>query len=508
MCAYKRNTIVYFIDRPYLSGSMNDQTVRHSPNTPSIAGLAAVAAVALVLAACAPAPRISSPSTPLPPHFEAGAPPVTPATAAKLDDWWIAFGDSQLTRLIDRSLLASTTSRLAFARLQEARATRTVTRAGTLPSGSLTGSVTEQGTRRAWGGGATTPGQESYALNFYPSWEIDLFGRLGAIREQADTVSAASTFDFQAVRLALAADVANALFQARGLALDLETAIETRDITEQLSRAARIGEQRGISSGQDLARLEADAASAAAEATRLTGELQAAKRSLLILVGDPDAATATLDIAPDLAMPPDLPPVTPGILLARRPDVLSAQLSLQSAILGARIDRLALFPSFTIQPGLGLTGTGGPATAGIGIWSIAAGIGLPILDRTRLMAQYRLSQARGEEAVVTYEKAVQTAFGEAENALVRLDAAKARMPDLERANARSGAAFASATRGYRAGLTDLTTLIQTQRTWLQARAARNNGRLALLTGTVAAVRALGGGWSPTRPNASTADGTR
>lgn len=454
--------------------------------------------------------RISDPVTTLPPQFEAG--PAPQPASVDLDRWWLAFDDQQLTGMIDTALDRSTTARLAVARLQQARAIRSLARAGTLPSGSVTASATEQGSEHLWGTGTSSPGQESYAVNFLPSWEIDLFGRLAAIRQQADVDRTAATYDFHAARLALAADVAGSLFQARGLAVDLETAKQTREIAARLVETARIGVDRGLTSGQDLARLEADAASSIAEVTRLEAELQAAKRSLLILVGTPDAPTQSLGIVAALGIAPELPGVTPGILLARRPDVLSAGLALQSAILDARIDRLALFPRFSIQPGLGLAANGAPGAGGTGIWSIAANLAMPILDRARLLAQFRLSEARGEEAVVNYERAVQTAFGEAENALVRLQAARARMRQLERAEERSRTAYDIATRGYRAGLTDLTTLLQTQRSWLQALTARNQGRLALLTGTVTTVRALGGGWSQDgqMPDAETpnSDGTQ
>lgn len=455
--------------------------------------LSILAASTLALAGCAGPVRISDPVTALPPQFE--APAGAQAQSVDLDRWWLAFDDPQLTALIGSALDRSTTARLALTRLEQARAVRSLARAGTLPSGSVTASATEQGSERLWGGGTGSPGQESYSVNFLPSWELDLFGRLSAIREQADVDQASATYDFHAARLALVADVASSLFQARGLAVDLETAKLTGEISARLAQTARIGVERGLTSGQDLARLEADAASSAAEVIRLEAELQAAKRSLLILIGTPDAPTQSLDIAAALETPPQLPDVTPGILLARRPDVLSAGLALQSAILDARIDRLALFPRFSISPGLGLSANGNPGAGGTGIWSLAANLTMPILDRARLLAQFRLSEARGEEAVVTYERTVQTAFGEAENALVRLQAARARMGQLEEAEERSRTAYEIATRGYRAGLTDLTTLLQTQRTWLQARAARNQGRLALLTGTVTTVRALGGGWT-------------
>ncbi len=255
--------------------------------------------------------QLPSPDTRLPAAFEA---PADSGTLV-LDRWWQGFGDPQLERLVDTALERSTTARLAYARIAEARATRRQSRAATLPTGNLSATATEQGSERLWGDGLTQGAGEAYQATFYPSWEIDLFGRLGAIRERADLDYRASALDFYGARLALAGDVAAALFQARFLAVQLDNAQETLRIASDLGRSAELGQARGLTSGQDAARLEADVASAEAEVTRLTAELRAAKRSLLILTGDPVAATDTLAIDPALAPPPTLPAATPGLLL-------------------------------------------------------------------------------------------------------------------------------------------------------------------------------------------------
>jgi outer membrane protein TolC len=98
--------------------------------------------------------------------------------------------------------------------------------------------------------------------------------------------------------------------------------------------------------------------------------------------------------------------------------------------------------------------------------------------------------------VITYERTVQTAFGEAGNALTRVEAGRRRIVQLARAADQARYAFEAARRGYQAGLTDLTTLLQSQRTWLQNRTTLNAAQYNLLVDTVAAIRALGGGWDP------------
>lgn len=444
------------------------------------------------LAGCAPAVHLPSPVLALPGAFE-----VAPAAGASndlpLDRWWTAFDDPQLAGLVERALAQGTTARLALARIAEARAVRSQARASTRPSGSLTASATQQGSERLGGRGLTQPGSEAFQAAFSPSWEVDVFGRLDAIRSRADLDYQASALDFFAVRLALAGDVAAALFQARFIATQLADAHDSLRIARELAATAALGEARGLTSGQDLARLEADVASGEAEVTRLEAELRAAKRSLLILSGDPAAPTDQLAIEPALAPPPGLPEFTPGVLLARRPDVRQAEVGLQSAARTVEIDRLGLFPRLNIQPGVGLSAVAG---GGTGLWSLVAGVTAPVLDRPRLLAALRVSEARGQQAVIGYERAVQAAFGEAENALTRVAAGQQRIGRLEQATARARQAFDAARRGYAAGVTDLTTLLQSERTWLQNRATLQAARFALLTDTVSAIRALGGGWDP------------
>lgn len=447
-----------------------------------------------LLGACAPSIRLDQPDVRLPAAFETAAPAPT-GPSVSLDRWWEDFHDPQLSDLVSTALTRSTTIRLAYARIAEARAQRRQARASTLPSGNLSGAATEQGSDALWGNGLTQTGNDTYQLNFSPSWEIDLFGRLAEVRDRADLDDAASTMDFHGVQLTLVADVATALFRARYLATQLADARDNLRIAQELSNAGALGQTRGITAAQEVARLRSDAASREAEVSRLTGELQTAKRSLLILIGIPAASTSTLEIAEVLDAPPLLPELTPGLLLTRRPDVRAAELALQSAAATVKIDRLALFPRIDLQPGLGLI-AGGGAADGTGLWSLVAGFALPVLDRARLLATLRVSEARGQQAVIGYERAVQTAFGEAENALTSIAADERRSEQLDRATRDAKTGFDAARRGYAAGLTDLTTLLQAERSWRQTRSTLNGARAGLLASTVDAIRALGGGWNP------------
>ncbi len=195
--------------------------------------------------------------------------------------------------------------------------------------------------------------------------------------------------------------------------------------------------------------------------------------------------------------PPQVPASVPGELLATRPDVREAAEKLKSASGTLKLDELALFPKFTLQPGAGLSSSvqfGSALTTDF--WSIGLGAAQPILDLPRLKAEIRAQGARADQAAIAYEKTVQTAYGEAENALVGLSSDEARIRLLTTGEIQAHSALDASRRGYAAGFTDLTAVLTAERTWRSARTALTSAEVQALRRSVQAFKALGGGWAP------------
>jgi NodT family efflux transporter outer membrane factor (OMF) lipoprotein len=451
---------------------------------------------ALALCGCAPQVKLAEPRLAVPAAFEVN--PGQEGETAGLDRWWEGFADPQLAGLIEDALANSSDARTAYFRIREARALRNQALSERLPMGNLSGGAGVQDGSQLSGTGLTgsTSRVESQNLSFSPSWELDLFGRLAAVDRGAQAEYAAAALDYHATRLALAADVARGLFEARGLAVQRTDAQETLRIALELAKASALGRDRGLVSAADTARLDSDAANARAELARVETALRNAKRSLLVLIGRSDAPTASLAIDDRLDMPPALPKVAPSILLARRPDVLAAQARLSAAVSAMDVDRLALFPRIDLLGGASLNRTSGAAGGTAGLWSFGLGLAIPILDRPRLMARLRATEARGQQAVIAYEAAVQNGFRDADIALANVTADRQRLADLSQAAERARYAFDAARTGYRLGLTDLTTLLQSERSWRGTRSALTAAQSQALVNAVTAFRALGGGWAP------------
>jgi NodT family efflux transporter outer membrane factor (OMF) lipoprotein len=342
----------------------------------------------LALAACASA---RDPDIRLPQAYEA---PAVPGSTAVLDAWWTAFGDQQLNELIDQALRASPDARSAAARLAEARATAQGALTALLPGGALNAQGKKTHTEQLSGTVINIPGfstngdSENYSADLDVSWEIDLFGRVRAGFRAARGDLAAARFNYEGARASLAANVADAYFQARGLAIQLDDARETLRIQQALQDVAEIRAERGLGATADADRIAGDLAQAKARAAGLEAELQAAKRTLLVLVGRGAEPTANLPIVADLGAIPSVPASLPSELLARRPDVREAQARIASAAGRLDVAERAFFPTFTVTPGIGWARSLQPGfSSTTQHWTLGGVLNQPILDIPRLLTE-------------------------------------------------------------------------------------------------------------------------
>jgi len=451
----------------------------------------------LALGACA---HVRPADTRLPAAFE-GPSGAAPAGAVALDRWWLAFNDAELTGLIDQALARNPDARSAAARLREARATRDESWEKYLPQGDAQASTRRTKTDQLAGTVINFPGFSSSgvskadAASFNVSWEVDVFGRFFATQKAARGDLAAARFNYEGARASLAANVADAYFQARGLAIQLADARETARIEQELYDTASKRAALGLAARADSDRVAGDLAQARAQAAGLEAELQAQRRTLLILAGRTIEPTANVAVDASVGALPPIPAATPSDLLKRRPEVREAGARVAAATGRSELDILAFLPTLNFTPGLGWQKQSQPGfstTAQTYITGAAAS--LPILSIPRLISELHAQNARTEQAVIAYEKSVQTAFSESEGALVRLDADSRRVALLTDGEARARRGYESSKLGYDRGLTDLQTTLSAEQSWRATRSQLTAAQVQAARRTVQAYKALGGGW--------------
>ena len=486
---------------------------------PSLFRLLPLLGLALSVSGCATG-KLRPADTRLPAVFEAPT-PAAPAPAAQLDAWWRQYDDAQLTELVEQALASSPDAKTAIAKLEQAQAVRSAALLSYNPQGQAAASITRQqlGLMESAqdfgkavsgstfvGGSGSTGGTGSTGIStlgasqtsqaaFNVTWEVDLWGRRASAKKAADADLRTALFDAAATRWSLSASVADSLFVARGLALQLAEAQETLRDQQQLLDISTAKVAHGLAPGSDQAQTEANVLAAKAQADSLDAQLKAARRSLLILVGRGVDPLASLPVPTAVGAPPAMPAAVPGELLVRRPDVLEARERVTSASGKLSLNEKAFLPTINLQPGVGLIQETASAASRLSFWSIGASATQPILDIPRLLANVRQQKAVAEQAVIAYEKAVQVAYGDAENAFVYFASDTRRLELLKAAETDAGRAYEAKRTGYQRGLIDLQTTLTTEATWRQARLARVAAQTTLMQRSVQVFKALGGGWA-------------
>jgi NodT family efflux transporter outer membrane factor (OMF) lipoprotein len=468
------------------------------------------AAFAPLVAGCVSNSKVSQPDTRVPAAFEAPAAPDNLPEQA-LDRWWTLYGDEQLDQLVEQALSTGFDQRTALARLEQAYFQRRVTRSALLPTGDLSGSAGRSETNILSGETVTDPtvpvtafpgATTQLSASFNVSWEVDLFGRARTGRKLADAQYLTAEYAYDATRTALAANVADALFNARGLAIQVADAEETLRINQELEHIVRVRVEHGLAASSDLDQAVASTGQTRANLENLTSQLTTARRLLLLLVGKGTDPLANLPIPASVGSPPSVPQVLPARLLERRPDVKQAEWALSAQLQQHKLAKLALFPTLNLQPGATVTQTLGDFTQTSLLWNLGVGLTVPILDRPRLFAEIGVQHGVGEELVVAYERAVQTAYAESENALVLLDSDRKRAQILRDAEARAEAAYQKKRKGYVLGVNDLQAALIAETTWRNLHIQRTAAEVTLMQRSVQLFKAIGGGWTPQTPAAS------
>lgn len=472
-----------------------------SPPDPSrrrtlLRSLPAVLALACAVAGCAVGPDYHRPQTELPAAWSA-APSADAAAlpeAAVDAEWWRRFDDPQLAQLVQRALAANTDVRIARARLRAARAASAQAEAALWPSVGAYGSATRSS---ASGQNATA----SYGLGFDASWEIDLFGGLKRGVEAADADAQASAATLASTQVSLAAEVARDYVQLRAYQLrvsitraNLDSQTQTLELTSWRAQAGLVGQLDVEQARANVEQTRAQVPALQDAATQTANALAVLLNVAPVTLAPQLAATTTAALPAATAQP--LTPV-PAELLRRRPDIVAAERSLAAATARIGVAEAARYPSLNLAGTIGLQGAALSALTGGGAATqlVAASVAAPIFDAGRLRQQVVIRSAEQEQALASYEAAVNGALRDVENARASLANGRARSAALAQAVQAARNAALLASYRYRSGLVDFQTVLDTERS---VRTLEDNQAQAQADTVIALVqlyKALGGGWS-------------
>lgn len=452
--------------------------------------------VALLLAACSTVPTLETPAVPMPSAFRE-APDGTrwkvaqPAEAQPRGEWWLAFKDPALTSLVNEATRANANLAIAAARVKQARALAGIAAADRTPQVNA-----GLGVQRA--GAETVAPATGYRARLTASYEVDLFGRVGASTSAARADAAASEATYRSVLLALQADVAQTYFRLRETDAELATLERSVALREQSVKINQSRYDNGDIGEFDLARARTELASARAEAIGLQRQRTRAEHALAVLLGKPAAAyVAEANPLPDAIVPPVIPAGLPSSLLERRPDIAAAQRTVVASNARIGVARSAMFPSVLLNGGLG---TDAASASNLFKWSahswvIGALLNMPVIDGGRNKANVARSEAVLEESVAAYRQNVLVAFAEVEDNLAGLRILEGQAAQLDAAVTSARRSAELAQKLYQAGRSSYLDLLDAQRNLAAAERNAVQVRGDRAVTTVALIRSLGGGWN-------------
>ncbi|ARP76778.1 AdeC/AdeK/OprM family multidrug efflux complex outer membrane factor [Bordetella genomosp. 6] len=466
-------------------------------------------AVATALAGCSLAPTYERPQAPVDAAYPSGpaygAPGQAAAGVPAAADvgWRDFFGDPLLQELLALSLANNRDLRVAALNVEAARAQYRIQRADLAPSVGVGGNGSVQRTPADLNPSGQAGISRSYQVGASLStWELDLFGRIRSLSEQALQLYLAQDETRVATQLTLVAETANAYLTLRADQELLALTRQTLAAQQESYKLTRQSYDLGVATELDLSQAEISLRTAERNLSQYTRMAAQDRNALVLLVGQPLPAgiSAQLDQAaalPDGVVLADLPAGLPSDLLARRPDIRAAEHQLQAANASIGAARAAFFPriSLTGSAGTASASLGGLFDAGSGAWSFAPQISVPIFAGGALRASLDLAKIQKDIGIARYEQAIQNGFREVSDALAGRGTLQEQIRSQELLVQANQRAYDLSQQRYQQGIDNYLSVLDSQRSLYTAQQTLVETRLARLSNLIQLYKALGGGWS-------------
>ncbi len=449
----------------------------------------------LLFTGCTVGPNYNRPKVNVPATYRGATPDQTSADSLGAQKWWTVFQDPVLQNLMRTGLQQNYDVRIAATRVIQAQAQLVITRANQFPTASVGANLSA--TR--FPGIPGVFNSYSYVadeLAVAGSWNVDFWGQYRRATEAARATLRETEWGRRAVFTTLVENLATAYFQLREYDLELGIARRTLASRQQSLKLTETLEQGGATSLVDVRQAQQLVEEAAETIPQTEQAIAQEENQISVLLGEDPTGIPRGRAITEQTLPATVPAGLPSQLLERRPDIRESEEALIAANARIGVARAQLFPQIS------LTGNGGVESIGLGnlftlasrAWTWTAAASQPIFNAGSLRANVRLAQAQQQQALLTYEQTLQTAFREVADSLSAYQNFREYREHQEAlATAAQEGAHLSDIR-YQGGVTSYLEVLTSQTTFFAAELnlarARLNERLAL----VQIYNALGGGW--------------
>jgi NodT family efflux transporter outer membrane factor (OMF) lipoprotein len=402
-----------------------------------------------------------------------------PAHAAD-QPWWAIFGSPKLDAVMRRAVSDNLDLAAAQATIRQADEAITVARAGLRPHIDLAA----QGGRQRVGGVSSNV----YAIGPQVTFDFDLFGGTKSAIRQQGAFADLQRHRFDAAWLTVTGDVATQALQLAGARAQMAAVQDLLAQDRRLLDLTETAHAHGSATQVDIALARSQLAQDETLLPPLAQQQDLARHMLSVLAGQSPAdwQAPDLDLA-ELTLPDTLPTALPSDLAHDRPDILEAEAQLHAASAGIGIATSDLYPHLQLSVALG-EGAPGIAT----LWSIAAGLTAPIFHGGALKANQRAAVDGYQASLAGYKQTVAASLGQVADALQAIAHDGEEDVSQQRALAAAETSLTLTQAGYRAGETNLLSVLDAQRARQRALIGQIQSRTARYLDAVTLSVALGG----------------
>ncbi|WP_010113095.1 multidrug efflux RND transporter AdeIJK outer membrane channel subunit AdeK [Acinetobacter sp. P8-3-8] len=401
------------------------------------------------------------------------------------------FADQRLLQVIDLALANNRDLRTATLNIQRAQQQYQITENNQLPTIGASGGVLRQDTL------STNKPMTSYNVGLgVTAYELDFWGRVKSLKDNALDNYLATASARDATQISLIGQVAQAWLNYSFATAQLKLADQT--LKAQLD-SYNLNKKRfdvGIDSEVPVRQAQISVETARNDVANYKTQIAQAQNLLNLLVGEqvPDnllPKQRVTRISNSSAFASGLP----SDLLNNRPDVKAAEYQLSAAGANIGAAKARLFPTIS------LTGSAGYAStdlsdlfkSGAFVWSLGPSLDIPIWDWGTRKANIKISETDQQIALSDYEKSIQSAFREVNDALATRENIGDRLAAQKRLVDATNTTYKLSNARFRAGIDSFLSVLDAQRSSYAAEQGLLLLEQANLNNQVEVYKTLGGG---------------
>jgi multidrug efflux system outer membrane protein len=460
---------------------------------------------ALCLSGCSTlAPKYTQPAAPIPAAWQAPSAPA-PAAAETTQQqkpmasipWQEFFTDARLNKVVELALKNNRDMKVATLTVQRYQALYQLKSADQLPKFEASAGANFQRVPATLSGKGKSIDTQQYSVGAgLLSYELDLFGRVQSLKDQALEQFFATEQAQKSVQLSLVSQVASAWLACAADRERLQLAKDTLVNQQDSYKLVKSRFDAGVSNSLALNQAQSTLEAAKVDIARYTAQVAQDENALSFLVG----STVPADLLPQTLSESltSLKGITPGLssdVLLSRPDILQAESQLKGYNANIGAARAAFFPRITLvaSAGFGSDELSGLFKSGSAAWSFAPRISIPIFDGGTNKANLKVAEVDRDIAVAQYEKAIQTAFREVADALAQSSTIDEQLAAQQALTNATSESYKISRARYDKGVDSYLTVLDSQRSLYGAQQGLISTRQARLTSLVTLYKTLGGG---------------